>query len=59
MNLLRIVTTAALLATTAFAEIAVKSGEKIGFLGDSITQAGWGNKKAACISSLMDSRRMA
>jgi lysophospholipase L1-like esterase len=32
-------------ATSAFAEIAVKSGEKIGFLGDSITQAGWGNPK--------------
>jgi lysophospholipase L1-like esterase len=28
---------------TASAEILVKSGEKIGFLGDSITAAGWGN----------------
>jgi lysophospholipase L1-like esterase len=27
----------------ASAEIAVKSGEKIAFLGDSITQGGWGN----------------
>ena len=27
----------------SFAEIAVKSGEKIAFLGDSITAAGWGN----------------
>ena len=46
MNMLRaslLVTT--MLATSAFAEIAVKSGEKIGFLGDSITQAGWGNPK--------------
>lgn len=30
-------------AQTASAEILVKSGEKIGFLGDSITAAGWGN----------------
>jgi lysophospholipase L1-like esterase len=28
---------------TVSAEILVKSGEKIGFLGDSITAAGWGN----------------
>jgi len=28
---------------SASAEILVKSGEKIGFLGDSITAAGWGN----------------
>lgn len=28
---------------SASAEIAVKSGEKIAFMGDSITQAGWGN----------------
>src|SRR5262249_54105723 len=28
---------------TAVAEIAVKSGEKIGFLGDSITAGGWSN----------------
>lgn len=32
------------LAQSATAEIAVKDGEKIAFLGDSITQAGWGNK---------------
>ena len=31
------------LATFAHAEIAVKSGEKIAFLGDSITAAGWGD----------------
>jgi len=31
------------LALTARAEIVVKSGEKVAFLGDSITQAGWGN----------------
>lgn len=31
------------LGTFARAEIAVKSGEKIAFLGDSITQAGWGD----------------
>jgi lysophospholipase L1-like esterase len=30
-------------AQTASAEILVKSGEKIGFLGDSITAGGWGN----------------
>jgi lysophospholipase L1-like esterase len=36
---------AAMLAATASAEIVVKNGEKIGFLGDSITQAGWGNPK--------------
>jgi lysophospholipase L1-like esterase len=30
-------------ATAVRAEIAVKSGEKIAFLGDSITAAGWGN----------------
>ncbi len=30
-------------AHASFAEIAVKSGEKIAFLGDSITQGGWGN----------------
>ncbi len=34
---------AVVLATSASADIAVKSGEKIGFLGDSITAAGWGN----------------
>ena len=31
------------LAPAARAEIAVKSGEKVAFLGDSITQAGWGD----------------
>ena len=40
-----LVATAAMLATTASADIIVKSGEKIGFLGDSITQGGWGNPK--------------
>jgi lysophospholipase L1-like esterase len=30
-------------STATHAEIAVKSGEKIAFLGDSITQGGWGN----------------
>lgn len=30
-------------AQSASAEIAVRNGEKIAFLGDSITQAGWGN----------------
>lgn len=34
---------AVLLPTLAKAEIAVKSGEKIAFLGDSITAGGWGN----------------
>ena len=32
-----------ILPSSAHAEIAVKSGEKIAFLGDSITQAGWGD----------------
>ncbi len=50
MNIFRssvhfLVATAAMLATTASADIIVKSGEKIGFLGDSITQGGWGNPK--------------
>lgn len=31
------------LGARASAEIAVKTGEKIGFMGDSITAAGWGN----------------
>ncbi len=31
------------LASAAHADIAVKGGEKIAFLGDSITQAGWGD----------------
>ncbi len=49
MNHLRLpfltVLTAATLITPAFclAEIAVKSGDKIAFLGDSITQQGWSN----------------
>ena len=30
-------------SSLAHGEIAVKSGEKIAFLGDSITQAGWGD----------------
>jgi lysophospholipase L1-like esterase len=30
-------------AATACADLAVKDGEKIGFLGDSITQGGWSN----------------
>ena len=45
---LRILAAAALfsvaLGQSAVAEIAVKSGEKIAFLGDSITQAGWGSQ---------------
>lgn len=35
--------TIAALISTSSAEIVVKSGEKIGFLGDSITAGGWGN----------------
>jgi lysophospholipase L1-like esterase len=35
----------ALSIATASADLAVKSGEKIGFLGDSITQGGWGSSK--------------
>ena len=34
---------ASIFAETARAEIAVKSGEKIAFLGDSITAGGWGS----------------
>ena len=49
MNLLtttlRVFAAASLLVTSAFAEILVKSGEKVAFLGDSITQQGWGNPK--------------
>jgi lysophospholipase L1-like esterase len=46
MHLYRLRTPFALLAALSFfhharAEIAVKSGEKIAFLGDSITQSGW------------------
>jgi lysophospholipase L1-like esterase len=39
----RALTLLSLLAATATADIAVKSGEKIAFLGDSITQGGWSN----------------
>jgi lysophospholipase L1-like esterase len=34
---------ASIITTSLRSEIAVKSGEKIAFLGDSITQGGWGN----------------
>ena len=34
-----------LISTSAFADILVKTGEKVAFLGDSITQGGWGNPK--------------
>ncbi len=34
-----------LISTSAFADILVKTGEKVAFLGDSITQAGWGSPK--------------
>ncbi len=37
------VVSAVVLAHSASAEIAVQSGEKIAFLGDSITAGGWGN----------------
>src|SRR5688572_15438237 len=42
-----LITTAAMLAlpVLASAEIAVKSGEKVAFLGDSITQGGWNSAK--------------
>ena len=42
-----LITTAAMLAlpVLASAEIAVKSGEKVAFLGDSITQGGWSSAK--------------
>jgi lysophospholipase L1-like esterase len=42
-----IATTLAIFAFSAAlrAEIAVKSGEKVAFLGDSITQGGWGNSR--------------
>ena len=50
MNIFRssvqfLVASATILATTASADIIVESGEKIGFLGDSITEGGWGNPK--------------
>src|SRR4051812_22104276 len=38
-----VVAVALSLVQTVSAEIAVKSGEKIAFLGDSITAGGWGN----------------
>jgi len=38
-----LVLVSAAIASSARGEIAVKSGEKIAFLGDSITQAGWGS----------------
>lgn len=40
---LRFLSVALIAPGFASAEIAVKSGEKIAFLGDSITQQGWGN----------------
>ncbi len=40
-RLLSMLGTAALLTTSAHAEILVKSGDKVAFLGDSITQQGW------------------
>jgi lysophospholipase L1-like esterase len=44
LRLLPVLTAATLISPSfASAEIAVKSGEKIAFLGDSITQGGWGN----------------
>lgn len=44
LRLLPFLTAATLISPTlATAEIAVKSGEKIAFLGDSITQGGWSN----------------
>ncbi len=44
LRLLPVLTAATLISPTfATAEIAVKSGEKIAFLGDSITQGGWSN----------------
>ena len=47
-SLVRTLTTAFVISSLALvqsgrAEIAVKSGDKIGFLGDSITAGGWGN----------------
>lgn len=41
--LLSLITVNLVTPSLATAEIAVKSGEKIAFLGDSITQSGWGN----------------
>jgi lysophospholipase L1-like esterase len=43
IRLLPILTATFISSTATHAEIAVKSGEKIAFLGDSITQGGWGN----------------
>ena len=47
MKLLRttIAFTLAMISTSAFAEILVKTGEKVAFLGDSITEGGWHNPK--------------
>jgi lysophospholipase L1-like esterase len=42
-SLLPILAAALLTHSASHAEIAVKSGEKIAFLGDSITQGGWSN----------------
>ena len=42
-RLLSVLAAALLLPNLGQAEIAVKSGEKIAFLGDSITAGGWGN----------------
>lgn len=43
LRLLPILAATFISSTATHAEIAVKSGEKIAFLGDSITQGGWGN----------------
>ncbi|MCX6857918.1 MAG: GDSL-type esterase/lipase family protein [Verrucomicrobia bacterium] len=43
LRILPILTATFISSTATHAEIAVKSGEKIAFLGDSITQGGWGN----------------
>ncbi len=42
---LRLLAAASLIVSSAFADILVKSGDKVAFLGDSITQQGWGNPK--------------
>jgi len=42
---LRFLAAASLLISSACADILVKSGEKVAFLGDSITQQGWNNPK--------------
>lgn len=43
LRLIPVIATTLLAPAFATAEIAVKSGEKIAFLGDSITQGGWSN----------------